>query len=152
MKTFRLVLLCLTLIAMLGCGDSDPGPVNDPTSDDTMITLNIAEYEGLGGAATGTVTINPRTGKIDTTVSNLPTLTDEKYEGWLAGGGETPTSTGRFNTDANGVGSVSVTLGDLQDKTFAFYVITIEPEPDPDKAPDPRHSIGAKITETFASE
>ena len=129
-------LLALVSILLLGCGS--------PVGEDT-INLAIGEYEGLGGAATGTVIINPTSGQVDTTVADLPALTGEMYEGWLAGGGESPLSTGRFNTDENGVGSISVNVGDISTRSYTFFVLTIEPEPDPDPKPDPRHSIGADL-------
>lgn len=112
------------------------------------INLEISYYDRSDSGSrdgTGMVFIDPLTGQVDTTVMNLPMLTNDVYEGWLAGGGEAPTSTGRFNTDANGDGMVSVTLGDIQERTYSFFILTIEPEPDDDPDPDPRHSIGADL-------
>ncbi len=94
---------------------------------------------------TGVAVVNGGTGQVDITVQALPELEDEVYEGWLAGGGEDPISTGRFNTDAAGEGSSSIRLGDISDRSYERVVLTVEPEPDPSPAPDPRHSIGGPI-------
>ncbi len=129
----------LSLLALSGCGS----PVGSEP-----INLDISYYSRSTHGdqdATGTVTINPVTGDVVTMVQDLPALDGEVYEGWLAGGGESPLSTGRFNTDENGAGGVSVSVGDISANTYQFFLLTIEPEPDPDPAPDPRHSIGADL-------
>ncbi len=95
--------------------------------------------------ATGTAFIDADTGLVEIDVQGLPTLTGEVYEGWLAGGLETPVSTGRFNTDADGEGSSSIELGDITMDNFTKVVITVEPDPEDDPGPDPRHSIAGEI-------
>lgn len=95
--------------------------------------------------ATGLALIDTETGQVDITVEGLPMLTDEEYEGWLAGGGDTATSTAKFNTDADGNGSSSITLGDITLRTWDRVVLTVEPNPDPSSSPDSRHSIGGDI-------
>jgi hypothetical protein len=85
------------------------------------------------------------TGQVDISVTGLPQLVDEVYEGWLAGGDEDPISTGRFTTDADGQGSSTIVLGDISDRTYERVVLTVEPDPDPSPAPDPRHSLVGTI-------
>jgi hypothetical protein len=137
-KTPWLGVLALSL-CLTGCG-SELG------SDSYQVALSYTGGSNHGPTdASGTAVINGGTGQVDIDVSGLPTLAGDVYEGWLAGGDEDPLSTGRFNTDANGTGSSSITLGDLSSRTFENVVITVEPEPDPTPAPDPRHSIEGPI-------
>jgi len=95
--------------------------------------------------ATGTAVIVTGTGKVTITVQKLPMLTKDRYEGWLAGGGEDAVSTAKFNTDASGVGKSEITLGDITERLYEKVILTVEPEPDPTPAPDPRHSISGAI-------
>lgn len=96
-------------------------------------------------SGSGSALVDGATGEVFITVRGLPQLGDEMYEGWLAGGDEEPVSTGRFDTDAQGMGSSTYLLGDISDRTYERVVLTVEPEPDPDPGPDPRHSIGGEI-------
>lgn len=96
-------------------------------------------------AGAGSAMVNGGSGQVDITVQGLPMLTGEVYEGWLAGGDETPISTGRFTTDDQGMGSSSILLGDISDRTYERVVLTVEPDPDPDPGPDPRHSLVGDI-------
>jgi len=119
----------------------------EPLGERTIeMTLGYEDSTNWGPMdATGTATIDTRTGQVDITVAGLPALTDDAYEGWLAGGGEDATSTGVFNTDANGAGGSTIVLGDLTEATFERVVITVEPVPDPSPSPDSRHTIGGDI-------
>ncbi|MBW2529051.1 MAG: anti-sigma factor [Deltaproteobacteria bacterium] len=127
-------------LALAGCG-SELG------TDTYEVSLSCGEdcNHAPSQSGTGSATVDGQTGQVDITVQGLPMLTGEVYEGWLAGGDETPISTGRFNTDAQGAGSSTITLGDISSTTYERVVLTVEPEPDPDPAPDPRHSIGGDI-------
>jgi hypothetical protein len=95
--------------------------------------------------ATGVAYLDTKTGTVEIEVAGLPPLENEVYEGWLAGGGETPISTGRFNTGADQTGNSTIELGDISSRSYERVVITVEPEPDPTPAPDPRHSIEGMI-------
>ena len=136
------VLLAVALLAgVASCGDEALGTETR--------TLTLTCGEGCNHAESkdgkGTAVVDGSTGRVDITVEGLPRLTGEVYEGWLAGGGETALSTGRFNTDDDGNGSSTIVLGDISERTYARVVLTVEPEPDPSPAPDPRHSIGAEF-------
>jgi hypothetical protein len=109
-----------------------------------QVNVNLAYGEGSNYGpkdATGLAYIDTATGLVEIDVVGLPELQGEVYEGWLAGGDETPISTGRFNTNGQGTGSSSITLGDISKRTYQRVVLTVEPDPDPTPAPDPRHSI-----------
>jgi hypothetical protein len=95
--------------------------------------------------ATGVAYLDTKTGTVEIEVAGLPPLENEVYEGWLAGGGEDPISTGRFNTGADQTGNSLIELGDISSRSYERVVITVEPEPDPTPAPDPRHSIEGMI-------
>jgi hypothetical protein len=131
-------------LALAGCGGDDDGtPLGDRTVNLDLSYYSRSDYGPQD--ATGTAVIVTKTGQVDVTVQDLDMLDGEMYEGWLAGGGETPISTGKFNTDASGAGSSTIALGDITTNTYAFFLLTVEPEPDPTPDPDPRHSIGADI-------
>lgn len=113
-----------------------------------QVNVNLAYGGGSNYGpkdATGIAYIDTSTGLVEIDVTGLPELQDEVYEGWLAGGDETPISTGRFNTNTGGTGSSSIKLGDISSRTYDRVVLTVEPEPDPTPAPDPRHSIEGSI-------
>lgn len=137
----RLVLF-LSLASVLGaaCGSEPLG------QRAVEVELAYEETTNWGPTdATGVAAIDTLTGEVIITVQGLPALADDEYEGWLAGGGEEPLSTGKFVTDDGGVGGSTIVLGDLSDTRFERVVITVEPVPDPTPAPDPRHSIGGYI-------
>lgn len=136
----RLLSLATLSILAVGCG-------GDPLGSRT-ITVPLV-YEGTTHGpetATGEAIIDTVTGQVDLVVNGLEILpaTDE-YEGWLAGGGEDPQTTGKFNVDANGDGTSTITLGDISERTYERVVLTVEPVPDPSPGPDSRHSIGGNI-------
>lgn len=131
-------LAVLAAFLSVGCSD-DAEPLGERT-----VNVNLAYGSGSNHGpkdATGVAYVVTRTGVVEIDVVGLPKLENEVYEGWLAGGDETPISTGRFNTDDQGMGSSSIALGDISDRSYERVVITVEPEPDPDPGPDPRHSI-----------
>ncbi|MDQ3369293.1 MAG: anti-sigma factor [Myxococcota bacterium] len=130
-----------SLLIVGGCAGGDP--LGDRSIDVPLVKENADDTAPAG--ATGMARIETATGRIDISVVGLPPLTGEVYEGWLAGGDEDATSTGRFQTLADGTGSSSIALGDLTARTFDRVVITVEPEPDPTPKPDPRHAIAGNI-------
>ncbi|MEM9187801.1 MAG: anti-sigma factor [Myxococcota bacterium] len=115
---------------------------------DQPFMLDLGLFERSDPAAEdgqGTVTIDPVPGQVELQVGGLSPLVDQRYEAWLAGGGEAHLSVGRFNTDASLQGSVSSTVGDISERGFEFFIITIEPEPDTDPDPVGPGVIGAEI-------
>lgn len=130
-----------TVLVVTGCsGDEELGS--------KQVNVNLAYGSGSNHGpkdATGVAYLDTSNGLVEIDVVGLPELQDERYEGWLAGGDEDPISTGRFNTNAEGIGSSSIKLGDISNRTYERVVITVEPEPDPTPAPDPRHSIEGAI-------
>ena len=137
-------LFCMALF-MVGCGDDDEAAAVGGRSVTAQLAYDETDSNHGPTDATGTAVVNGTTGQVDISVSGLPTLTNDLYEGWLAGGGETPISTGTFNTDAEGKGSSSITIANLSERSYTKVVLTVEPDPDPDPAPDARHSIQGLI-------
>ncbi len=135
--TIATLALSMTLVA---CG-SDLGP------GEFEVPLTYLDGESNYGPedATGVAFINSETGLVTIEVVGLPTLTGELYEGWLAGSLTTPLSTGTFNTDGNGEGMSRIEVGNIVEDNFSKVVITVEPDPDPDAAPDSRHSLAGEI-------
>jgi hypothetical protein len=138
-RTLTLATGLVATAALAGCSST--------LGDDTYeVSLSYQGDSNHGPAnATGNATVVTADGKVDIVVQGLPTLTNELYEGWLAGGDEDPIGTGRFNTDASGAGSSTIMLGDITDRTYERVVITVEPEPDVSAGPDDRHSIQGPI-------
>ena len=147
-----IVVGCL-ILGIVACRGDENGAADDqsPTLGTRLFTVPLAYLEGDSNYgptdATGNAAIDTSTGSVQIAVLSLHTLDDDRYEGWLAGGGEEPVSTGRFNTDEAGVGSSAIKLGDLSQTRNTKVILTVEPEPDPSPAPDPRHSIGGLIPE-----
>ena len=138
------MLMMLLLAVPMACGD-DGTPLGERSFDVPLAWADDSNWGPMD--ATGLASINTVTGQVDIQVQGLPMLTDELYEGWLAGGGEDPISTAKFNTDDTGTGSSTILLGDISTRTYTRVVLTVEPEPDPTPKPDPRHSIGGPIPE-----
>jgi hypothetical protein len=131
----------------LACDDSTGGA----KLGDRQLTIPLSYLDGESNAgptdATGSASVDTTTGRVEIVVEGLPKVPGEAYEGWLAGGGESPVSTGVFRTDASGGGASEITLGDLSGTSYTKVVITIEPDPDTDPAPDARHSLAGFIPE-----
>lgn len=136
----RLLPLPALLALAAGCTDEPLG------SRSIEMSLAYEDTTNWGPTdATGTASIETTTGEVVISVQGLPMLSEDEYEGWLAGGGEAPISTGKFNTDTDGHGSSRIVLGDISETSFERVVLTVEPVPDPSPAPDARHSIGGFI-------
>ncbi len=86
---YQATLFALSL-TMIGCADSKLG---DGTYDVPLSCGSDCIHEPSADG-TGAAVVVGATGQVDITVQDLPMLTDEVYEGWLAGGGESPISTG----------------------------------------------------------
>jgi hypothetical protein len=96
--------------------------------------------------ATGSAIVDTPTGRVELSVSGMPRLDGDLYEGWLRGGGEDPTSLGTFNSSETGAAIHVATLGDLREATFERIEVTVEPDPDGDpEVPDVRVTIGGDI-------
>lgn len=143
----RMILITMGFALLTGlaaCGD------DNPALGDRSIEVALSYDDGSNWGptnATGLATIETASGIVAIDVQGLPALVDERYEGWLAGGGENAISTGKFNTDDTETGSSSITLGDISMRTYNRVVLTVEPDPDPSPEPDSRHSIGGPIPE-----
>ncbi len=137
--------LLLLLVAAAACDQTDAAA--ELGSRSISVDLRYLDGESNAGPtdATGTATIDTTTGRVEIVVMGLPDTDGDAYEGWLAGGGEAPISTGVFHTDESGAGASEITLGDLSARSYTKVVITIEPDPDPDPAPDARHSLAGFI-------
>jgi hypothetical protein len=107
---------------------------------------NAGNPEGIGLAL-----FDLDTGQFNTYVSGLDPLSGQVYEGWLVEGNRAE-STGRFNVRADSTAAEFIILADLQDEPWSSFVLTIEPEPDPDDAPAIEHSIGGPLRRTVMGE
>lgn len=145
MNCWRVLSVVSVVMFVYACGDEDAtGPAIGERTVNVVLSYQGSSNHGPMDAS-GTAVVNGTTGQVDITVMGLPTLTDDLYEGWLAGGGETPLTTGTFNTDENGDGSSTIVIENLAARSFTKVVLTVEPSPDPDPAPDARHSIEGPI-------
>lgn len=145
MNCWRVLSVVSVVLVVFACGEEGAtGPVIGERTVNVVLSYQGSSNHGPMDAS-GTAVVNGTTGQVDITVMGLPTLTDDLYEGWLAGGGETPLTTGTFNTDENGDGSSTIVIENLAARSFTKVVLTVEPSPDPDPAPDARHSIEGPI-------
>ena len=147
-RLMTLSFLVLVAVVSVACDSADSAATLGART--VTVPLSYLEGESNAGATDGTgeAVINTVTGRVEIVVEGLPDVPGDAYEGWLAGGGETPVSTGVFRTDASGAGASEIDLGDLSDRSFTKLVITIEPDPDPDPAPDARHSLAGFIPDS----
>jgi hypothetical protein len=90
--------------------------------------------------------------KIHLDFSNLSPLGPHfRYEGWIIVEGN-PISTGKFNITPGGVMAPSVFNVNKEDLEMATaFVLTIEPHPDPEKAPASTHVLAGDFVEGTAS-
>ena len=137
----RFAILAAVGLGALGC---DGEPLGDRT---IAVGLGYADSTNFGPeTASGSALIDTVIGRVELSVSGMPELSGDLYEGWLRGGGEDPQSLGTFNTSATGAALQSVTLGDLTGSTFERVVVTVEPDPDSDPdVPDVRETISGDI-------
>lgn len=80
---------------------------------------------------------------VEVKIERMPVLQGERYEAWLAPaeGGEM-ISLGKFNAEADGRVDYYAQLDDLPDLDYRLFVLSVEPEPDPNPAADSRRSLG----------
>lgn len=121
------------VLAFIGCSSDDDPPTIPPTT--AQLTLNLNGLEDLGGSAV--------------------------YEGWIivptptnsnSPSSETAISTGTFTVNANG--ELSKTKFDVdatQLDNATSFVLTIEPNPDPDQNPSATHIIGGDFSSGLAN-
>jgi hypothetical protein len=122
-----------------------PTPLPEALRGKTLVATLIYLPQSNAGPedATGLATLEVTTGQVEVQVEDLPPLTDGFYEGWLVNQASgAMLSVGVFNTDAEGKGGLSVSLGDQTGAGWDFFILTIEPEPDPSPDPAPDRSIG----------
>jgi hypothetical protein len=128
---------------LFGCSSGDPLGARDitVTLDSKADDFDHPESEKGKGRAT----IDTRTGDVFIVVENMPQLVGEQFEGWLAGGDESPVSTGLIPIDDDGMGHSSALLGSLTESTYDRVVLTVEPDPDDDPEPAGIHSLSGDI-------
>ena len=120
---FLVVLAAISWVFFIGCDEITR--VLDLSDSDSELTLDIAGLENLGPNA--------------------------NYEGWVIVGGA-PVSTGVFTVGSDGELSqtgFSVSASDLSNA--ATFVLTIEPNPDPDAGPSAVHILAGDFSEDTAS-
>lgn len=146
LKVFTAAVLFLGMVSACG-GENKGEPLGDRL---IMVPLSYDDESNFGPkSASGTAEIETSTGNVSIAVQGLDRLDTDDYEGWLTGGGETPVSTGKFNTDVTGIGSSMSSLGDVSGKSYTRVMITVEtrPDPDPKKPNELQKSIGGDIPE-----
>jgi hypothetical protein len=133
--------LAIAIALLAGC---DGEPLGERT---ISVALGYGDRTNFGPeSATGSAIIDTPSGRVELTVSGMPPLDGDLYEGWLRGGGEDPRSLGTFNTTAAGAAVHVVNLGDLREATYTRVVVTVEPDPDGDpEVPDVRVTIAGEI-------
>jgi hypothetical protein len=94
----------------------------------------------------------PQNGNLELNLSGLEDLgADYLYEGWVIVNG-TPVSTGTFSVDGNG--SLSATSFEVAQETLdsaTTFVLTLEPNPDPDPLPSDQKLVAGDFTANVAT-
>jgi hypothetical protein len=122
MMRYSIIVLAAMLFGLAGCSKND-NPSSTPTTG--QLTLNISGLSDLGSTA--------------------------KYEGWLLVSG-TPKSTGKFTVNSSGqLSSTTFTVDQSDLDNATKFILTIEPEPDPDTAPSNVHLIAGDFSSNTAS-
>ncbi|MEW5960288.1 MAG: hypothetical protein AB1801_21390, partial [Chloroflexota bacterium] len=103
----------------------------------------LPEFSNYGPTgATGEALVSIGEAWVELTADGLPQLSGEHYEAWLiTAENEEMISVGTFNADAEGHVDYAVELDDLPVVEYRYFVISVEPEPDPSPESDPRRSI-----------
>jgi hypothetical protein len=134
-------------LAALGVAACDGEPLGDRV---IQVELGYRDQTNFGPeTATGTAIIDTPSGRVDLEVRDMALLMGDRYQLWLAGGGEELTAVVTFDVGAGGGAMVAAELGDLRERTFEEMFVTVEPDPDPSSDPDPRRSIGGTIPFAF---
>lgn len=140
MKTFKWFVCCTLFLActsgLTGSAMANGAPIK--------IFLNyLPEFSNYGPTdARGEALISIGEAWVELNIEGLPELEGELYEAWLiSADDEEMISVGTFNTDAEGKVSYFVELGEIPDIDYRFFIITVEPEPDPSSEPNPRRTI-----------
>ena len=127
------LLAAILIFSFIGCS-SDDDPLTTLSTTE-QLTLNLNGLEDLGGSA--------------------------MYEGWIlvptptnsnSPSSETAISTGTFTVNSNG--ELSKTKFDVdatQLDNATSFVLTIEPNPDPDQNPSATHIIGGDFSSGLAN-
>jgi len=114
----------------------------------TLVDLTYIDLSNWGPEeATGTAELLFAEGLVNVSISGLPELPSERYQGWLVNSqvGDAIT-VGRFNADAFGSISYQGVLPPIADFGFDLFVVTIEPEPDAAPQPSEIRSLGGYFT------
>lgn len=93
--------------------------------------------------ANGLATVNAGDGQVHLVVNHLPHDPHVQYQAWVVPADEPTTmiALGTFVVDGAGHAEVDFTRGDLHTREYRFFVITAEPVPDKDQAPDGRRAL-----------
>jgi len=124
-----LFMLFLSSIIFWGCTD-DESPTQTPPPSTSTLTLNISGLEDLGSSAQYEGWI------IVPTTSNSDNVSEDM-----------PISTGKFTVDASG--TLSQTKFELDAANLSnatAFVLTIEPNPDPDSGPSEVHILAGDFS------
>ena len=120
---FVVSLLSLTALLAVSCSDSNNSM--GPTSTTSDLTLSINGLQDLGSNA--------------------------MYEGWIIVNGN-PVSTGKFSVDADGnLSSTTFSVDQSDLNNASAFVLTVEPEPDPDSAPSNAHLMAGPFSANLAA-
>ena len=103
--------------------------------------------------ASGVARISLSAGQVHLVVNQLPNDPGIQYQAWVVPASEAATMipVGSFKVDTAGHAEVDLGRPDLHGRDYRFFVITAEPVPDEDEAPDPRRALAGVFPNSKAS-
>jgi len=134
-----MLLLCLVMALL--------APVPAALANGNRVKIFLGYVPGISnwGAyeANGEASLDPSQGQVHLVVNHLPHQPDVQYQAWVVPAEDQTTmiSLGSFRVDASGHAEVDLSRADLHTREYRFLVITAEPVPDEDPAPDPRRAL-----------
>jgi hypothetical protein len=147
MKTLKWNVACLICIAVLIFAATPVAANGSPIK----VFLNyLPEVSNYGPTdATGVAMISIGEAWVDLTADGLPELSDALYEAWIVNAQtEEMISLGKFNADAQGHVAYYAELDELPIAEYRYFIITVEPVPDPSTLADSRWTIAGIFPNT----
>lgn len=100
-------------------------------------------------AASGSAIVSVSLGELKLEAESLPHLSNGQYEAWLVTEDmQQMVSMGRFNSDMVGHARFENVREDLPSREYRFLLVSMEPEPDTDKASSGKWAIGGVFPDT----
>ncbi len=140
MKILKWCILCLACVTIMAFAVTPVAANGSPIK----VFLNyLPEFSTYGPTdAKGVALISIGEAWVDLSADGLPQLSDALYEAWVVNAQtEEMVSLGKFNADAQGHVAYYAELDELPIADYRYFIISVEPVPDPSPLADARWTI-----------